>query len=209
MRMSLLVLLLIACSPAPAQDSVVIYRCTDSSGALTVQNDVPCPKGSRQDKRVIEAAPAPTVIPAAVPAPPRGAMPATVLVAPAAPAPTPVPAPPPPSIAAADRLPPPVLFECRTFDNGRYLSDSGAPPERCVPMSTTGLDGSASTVGSACQMVVDQCQRVVDDALCEGWQQRLREAESAMRFGLAGNREAAQAEVERIGRIVHESTCGG
>jgi hypothetical protein len=31
--------------------SVVIYRCTDASGALTIQNGTPCPKGSKQERR--------------------------------------------------------------------------------------------------------------------------------------------------------------
>ena len=37
---------LIACATtqtASAQGTVVIYRCTDASGALTIQNGTPCP----------------------------------------------------------------------------------------------------------------------------------------------------------------------
>ena len=76
-------------------------------------------------------------------------------------------------------------------------------------MQTTGLGGSAEGgAGAACQMVDDSCQRVADGALCESWQQRLRELESALRFGQVDDRAAAQADVERIGRIVRESTCG-
>jgi hypothetical protein len=112
-------------------------------------------------------------------------------------------------IADADRLPPPVLFECRTYDNDRYLSDDGNPPPRCYRMTTTGLGGlSAGGAGEACEMKTDQCQRVADGALCDGWRERLRMAESTLRFGSSDNRETAQAEVERIGRIVRESTGG-
>ena len=46
-----------AMQTASAQ-GVVIYRCTDANGALTIQNDTPCPKGSKQDRRVMEATPA-------------------------------------------------------------------------------------------------------------------------------------------------------
>lgn len=67
----------LAGAPAAAQDAVVIYRCTDASGAVSVQNDVPCPKGSQQQRRVMETA-GPASIPA-MPAPP----------APPTPAPTP------------------------------------------------------------------------------------------------------------------------
>lgn len=198
---------LVLLAPAvQAQDSVVIYRCTDANGALTVQNDVPCPKGSKQERRVIQSAPAPSspyVPPPAlpvVPAPPAEPPP---------PPPVPEPAPTPePTIADADRLPAPVLFECHTYDNDRYLSDDGNPPPRCYRMTTTGLGGlSVGGAGEACEMKNDQCQRVADGALCDGWRERLRMAESALRFG-TGDRETAQAEVERIGRIVRESTCG-
>lgn len=197
---------LVLSGAAAAQAPVVIYRCTDASGALTVQNDVPCPKGSRQDRRVIEDAvpstptspvyertPIPPSAPATVSAEARDAAPLPRTEAAAA--------------SAEERLPPPRLFECRTYDNDRYLNDTGAPPERCVPLSTNGLDGRP-TSAAACEMVSDQCHVVADGALCEGWRQRLREVQSALRFGQAGNRDAAQAEVERIERIVGETTCG-
>ena len=110
---------LLAPAPAPAA-GVVIYRCTDAFGALTVQNDVPCPKGSRQKKQIIQAPPpmpayrpparvAPVAVaPPVAPAPPAGN---AATAAPSAPV-----------IADADRLPPPALFQCNTYDNDSYLS---------------------------------------------------------------------------------------
>lgn len=198
----LLCALSLAATDLPAQDKVVIYRCTDASGALTVQNDVPCPKGSKQDKRVIEPAPSVATPPAFVTAPRAAPAPAAPLL----PSPMPASA---PTMADADRLPPPALFECRTYDNDRYLHDDGNPPQRCAPMQITGLAGGSNPAsGEACQMVNDTCQRVADGALCESWQQRLRETESALRFGRVDDREAVQADAERIGKIVRESTCG-
>lgn len=204
---------------APAQAQVTIYRCTDASGALTVQNDMPCPKGSKQEKRVIHPAPSVSTPPAFVtpsaapgaPAPPPAQVPpaqapAVPPVQPPSP-PTPPAAPPAAPTADSDRLPPPVLYECRTFDNDRYLSENGSPPERCAPLQTVGINGGASA-GAACQMVTDQCQRIAEGGLCAGWKQRQREAESQLRFGPADQRGNAQAEVERVGRIVRESTCG-
>lgn len=206
LRVCLLSALSLVTTAVPAQGKVVIYRCTDASGALTVQNDVPCPKGSKQDKRVIQSTPSVATPPAFVTAPRAKPGPP----APAAPLPPPSPAASlTPAIADADRLPPPVLFECRTYDNDRYLHDDGNPPQRCAPMQITGLAGGSNpAAGEACQMVDDTCQRVADGALCENWQQRLREAESELRFGRTDDREAAKADVERIGRIVRESTCG-
>ena len=57
-------------------------------------------------------------------------------------------------------------------------------------------------------MKTDRCQRVPDGALCDGWRKRLREAESALRFGVTENRARDEAEVQRLTRIVLESTCG-
>ena len=201
---SLLCALLLPASAAVAQ-KVVMYRCTDSAGALTVQNDVPCPKGSQQDRRVIESVPS-VAAPRASAARPPAARLATPTATPATTAAAVVAA---PSIAAADRLPPPVLYECRTYDKDRYLSDDGNPPQRCAPLTTTGIGGSAGTgAGESCQMVSDQCQRIADGALCDNWKQRLLEAQSALRFGRHDNRESAQADVDRVTRVVRESTCG-
>ena len=208
MRLLWLFVLLLPASGAIAQ-KVVIYRCTDASGALTVQNAVPCPKGSKQDKRVIEAARSSVSVPRAFVAPPaNAAVPASR--APGAPATaTASTVATEPPIADADRLPPPALFECRTYDHGRYLSDDGNPPQRCAPVTTTGIGGgSGPAAGESCQMVSDQCQRIADGALCENWKQRLLEVQSVLRFGRRDHRETAQAEVDRVARIVRESTCG-
>jgi hypothetical protein len=46
--------LMLLAAPAAHADEVVIYRCTDAAGALTVQN-MPCPKGSRQQVKRMPA----------------------------------------------------------------------------------------------------------------------------------------------------------
>lgn len=210
-RIAALVLLAAWWAPAAvhAQQSVVIYRCTNASGALTIQNDTPCPKGSKQERRVMEASPAGVRPPPTI----RSAPPSAPVAPEAAPAPATRKAEPESTaataVAAEDRLPPPVLFECRTFDNGRYLSENGNPPPRCIALGTTGLGGMVGTwSGTACEMKQDRCQRLSDAALCDGWRQRLREAESALQFGVVENREQAEADFERFGRVVRDSTCG-
>lgn len=191
---------------APAQSTVVIYRCTDASGALTVQNGTRCPKGSKEERRVIESAtPSTTYVPDY--APPRAPRPAV------APTPTPPPDPTadtaPKAPPAADRLPPPPLFQCNTYDNDSYLSDVAEAPARCVRLTTTGIDGSATSgAGEACQMVTDQCQRVADGAACDAWKKRTREAEAAWKFARREQADANRIEYERIARILNESTCG-
>jgi hypothetical protein len=211
---------LIACATtqtASAQGTVVIYRCTDANGALTIQNGTPCPKGSKQDRRVMEAAPAAlspsSVAPASAPAPPPP-RPAPRAVA-SPPPPAPVPAEPPieaepeTTIADSDRLPPPWLFECRTYNDDTYYSEVGAPAPRCVTLNPTGLSGVIESNNvSACEMKTDQCQRVPDGALCDSWRRRLREVQSALQFGAPETRAEAEAEVQRVTRVVRDSTCG-
>lgn len=204
---------------ASAQD-VVIYRCTDANGALTIQNGTPCPKGSKQERRVMEAAPSlsappntspPTVPPAAAPQPlvipPALRSPPRV---PPPPAPEPPPAEPDVAIADSDRLPPPWLFECRTYNDDSYLSENGESKPRCVTLTTTGLGGmiESNINTSACEMKMDQCQRVPDGALCDAWRRRLRDAQSALRFGVSEDQAKATAEVQRLTRVVRETTCG-
>lgn len=196
-------------NPAAAQDSVVIYRCTDASGAVTVQNDVRCPKGSRQERRVIEtAAPAPYTPPVPPPAPvplvaAESPPAATVITAPPAdakPADAPIP--------LAERTPPPPLFACKTWNREEYFSDSATPIERCAPMQTTGLGGDpAQGAGAACLVVSDFCQPVAEAALCERWQDHLMRSEAIVEFDRARDPAAAVAELERIRTIVRHSTC--
>lgn len=234
-------LLLLAAAPAAAREKVVVYRCTDASGAVTLQNDTPCPKGSKQERRVMEAA-SPVAPPAAPVAPAAPIAPAAPAAAPA-PAAIRAPAPPPPAtpsgsyprgevdreypsadsrgytlgeadgeypIAAGERLPPPSLYVCRTFNDQSYLAETSGPHERCVTVSTSGLGGGLveAGAGTPCETRTDECVRVPDEALCDHWRQRLREAESALQFGTAENRAQAEAEARRIKRVVRDSTCG-
>ena len=191
-----------------AQD-VVIYRCTDGKGALTFQNNVPCPKGTKQERRVVQ--PAQTVATPAsvsVPRPPEAAA-ATIKKAEATPPADAETAEPASTIADADRLPPPPLFQCNTYDNDSYLSDSGEAAPRCIRLQTTGIDGNAETgAGEACQIVTDQCQRVPDTAVCEAWKKRLKEVEATWRFARAADKEANQVEFKRVAQMLRDSTCG-
>jgi hypothetical protein len=202
---------LLAITTAAAAEKVVIYRCTDGKGAVTFQNNVACPKGSKQERRVIEtpppkaraAAPAPEAPEPVAPPVPEPAPPPLASAVPVEP-------PPPPDsvVVEGSQLPPPVLYECRTYNDDSYLSEIGTPQQRCVTLTTTGLGGiPASGGGEACEMKTDECARVPDGALCDRWRQRLREAESAVRFGAAEDQGFAEAEVQRIGRIVRESVC--
>src|SRR3546814_20078493 len=84
-------------------------------GALTIQNGIPCPKGSKQEVQVVES---PMVIPNYESPPPivtevPELEPAPKPQAPAVERPQ---APQPEQLADADRLPPPTLYQANTWD---------------------------------------------------------------------------------------------
>ena len=148
---------LLAAPAVHAQGNVVIYRCTDASGALTVQNDVPCPKGEAgqtRDRRAADRCPpyvpthrSRTTVVAGSPNrsrhPRREALPTS------------------PPIADADRLPPPTLFQCSTYDNDSYLSEVAEPAPRCVPPADHRPRRQHRTAAPAvaCEMVTRPVQR--------------------------------------------------
>lgn len=105
---------------AQATDAVVIYRCTDAQGRLTLR-DSPCAKGQRQETRSM--------------ARPKDAPPAARV---SAPAPVGVAAPMPATQVVLVH-PPRPLYECVTPDNTRYLSDTPEGNPRLVPLWTVGV----------------------------------------------------------------------
>lgn len=113
-----LVLGLACAGNLPAAD-LVIYRCTDPQGRLTLR-DTPCRKGEQQQARTMQR---PTDPPSR----------------PAAPVPTPAAA-----AVAPERTrvvvvtPPRPLYECVTPDGERYTSESDAGQPRWVPLWTLG-----------------------------------------------------------------------
>lgn len=210
----LLAVLALLASAVSAQSAtpVVIYRCTDAGGALTVQNDVPCPAGSRQERTVVEPPPPmPVYVPqsptpaAAVPA----ANAAAVAPQPQVHAPERPDAPAPARIADAERLPPPPIFRCHTPGNDRYVSEDDAPKSRCVPLQTVGINGDPNLgAGAACEWQYDRCERIPDGEACDGWRQRGREIESTWRYARGDARAPLQDAFARVSTILSDTTCG-
>ena len=210
-RLGLATLLAAAAFATPGADTaqVVIYRCTDASGALTVQNDDPCPAGSRQERSVVQP---PPPMPVYVPLPPSPQAPVP------APEPEPGPAPagpdrpdapPPARIADADRLPPPPIFRCHTPGNDRYISEDPEPKPRCVAMQTVGINGDpALAAGAACEWQYDRCERIPDGEACDGWRQRSREIESSWRYARGDAKAPLQEEFARAATILSDTSCG-
>ena len=207
-----LALSLLLASSAPAQDTGTIYRCTAAGGEVTIQNGVPCPKGSRQEVRKVEALPS-RPPPAAsgglsvVQDAPYQPPPLADFVQVAGPRDEALGKPDRPDlpdaarIADADRLPPPPIYRCETWDNDSYISEDPAPKPRCVRLDTAG-------VGAACENKYDQCARVPDGAACAGWKRRQGEIESGWRNARAADKQGLQEEFARVTKILQDTTCG-
>lgn len=198
--------LLFAASPSAHAQNTVIYRCTDAKGAVTMQNDKPCGPGMKQEMRnvgVLPTAPLPTVranpTPAAAP-PVLGNFELVV-----GPQTTPLP---PATTPEAERVPPPTLFQCKTWDENEYVGENAEPEARCAPLATTGLDGNPGMgAGEACEMRSDQCTPIVDEALCQAWRGRVDEAEFRWKYARAGDSNPRKAEYDRLAKILAESNC--
>ena len=196
----LLALALAAIAPsAAAQSQVVIYRCTDAAGQVTLQNDVACPPGVREQQQVIDV---PPTLPAYVPREAR--MPAVVAAeqaslderidrAVAAPVPP------------GERKPPPPLYQCTTWDKVHYLTEEAKPQTRCRPLQVVAIAGR-QPAASACEQVADTCSAVPDAALCESWKRRVDEAEFRWKFAGADDGDARIA-YETLRATWANSTC--
>ena len=203
-RLLLATTTLLAASTLPsarAQEEILIYRCVDASGGVTIQNDTPCPKGTQQTVKKIGAVQTMRTPDVMVPPPPKAPPPPPPQSNGAAPPVAAAPPPPPPP------SPPPPLFQCRTWEDRDYLSDTGTPPATCVPVQSRGIDGSIElAAGSTCEMREDACAEVPQAQLCVSWKKRVDEAD--FRWKLAGARDdERKAEYERVRAIYLGSTC--
>lgn len=184
----------------------VIYRCTDAKGAVTMQNDVPCAKGMKQERRTIgelPSAPPPSgqAAPAAATAPPPAAA-FELVVGPQ------IDALPASVIPQAERKPPPALFQCKTWDEDVYLSENGEPDPECVPLTTVGIGGNPNIgAGSACEMRRAECAPVDAEGLCPAWRRHVGEAEFRAKFAGAGEGDPRNAEYERLAQVLADSDC--
>ncbi|MEI2453403.1 MULTISPECIES: DUF4124 domain-containing protein [Lysobacter] len=119
---SLTALALCCLAASAGAAEVVIYRCTDAQGRLTLR-DTPCAAGQRQQTQTMLRP---------VDPPPR---PTPATDAPAAPAPTPAAAPRPRVVVVQ---PPRPMYECVTPDGERYTSDTSEGNPRWLPLWSLG-----------------------------------------------------------------------
>lgn len=180
----LLILALVNQTACAAADNgkLNVYRCTDASGKVTLQ-DMPCVAGSQQ---ILEMTRPKDAEPVKRPAPAK----TTVVIAS-----TPVQ---PASVAAR---PPPDLFRCTDFDGNVRDSEVFDRNPRCVPLWVLGFH----TRSNACSWVEDSCVRYEGRELCNRWRERLRQAELDLRHSPSSRTPFLRSEVARIEQIVRTS----
>ena len=181
-------------SSALAQQ-VVVYRCTDAAGNITVQNDTPCPKGASEQRKVIETPPPlPVFEPPRTPDTPSLYVPPVRVVQ-------------RPGAATPELQPPPALFQCSTWDQLHYFTEEAKPQQHCAPLQVVGIDGVSRPQASACEMVDDQCTAVPAESLCRAWKRRIDEAEFRWRFPGADADGSRRVEYERLKAVHAASSC--
>ncbi len=188
---------------ASASAAGVIYRCTAADGAVALQ-DEPCPRGQRQELREIAPfapAPAPAAAATVPSAPESGDLSANTDV-------------PPPRITPGEALPPPrsvlppPLWRCTDLNGQSRLADTYDPQPRCVPLSVLGVDLSRAPPSAAtmCRTVEDACVELGGEAACAAWEERLADAESALRRAFSDTQDQRRRERDRAKAVV-ENDC--
>lgn len=197
-------LLLLAAAPMLRAEPVTVYECTEPDGIITVRTGSPCPPGQPQRVRVVDAPPPLTLQPAYVPE--RRLAPQDLPVLRPGPAGDDE-----ASAAEPERTAPPPLFQCVRYDGHRYFHEDADPPAHCRPLQTVGIGGVPGIgAGQACERVYDECEPIPEEALCQAWDTRVREAEFRWKFAGAG-REALrlQADYEALAAVLAASACAG
>jgi hypothetical protein len=193
-RLALIATLLLAGQPqARAADStVIIYRCIDAKGHVSLQDD-PCPKDTTQQSARN------MVRPQDPPYHPVASQP-----------PLPPTSPPEPPVAETPYFlppPPPPLYQCTSYDGIVRESEVYDPNPRCEPVVLYFPYPRQLTPAQAgsCRWVQDSCVRLSDEATCERFRQKKREAASALQHAFSDTEAYRKSELQRFTQIVDES----
>lgn len=170
--------------------TVVVHRCTDARGHVTLQDD-PCPRGTRDDAREMTRPKDPAPGPRRPPAVPR------IVEAPDTPLPRP----------RRAFIPPPPMYQCTTYDGNSRFSESYDPNPRCEPLVIYYPYPNNLTPAQAlsCRWVEDSCVRLDDRAACARWIQMRKDAVSEATRAFSDTADYRRSELARISQIVEES----
>ncbi len=181
-----------ASAPAPAagDGTVLVHRCTDARGHVTLQDD-PCPAGSRDETRSMT----------------RPKDPPQTVQAPPLPQPAPEPLAPEEPYQRPELIPPPPMYHCTSYDGIERFSESYDPNPRCEPIVLYYPYPNELTPSQklACRWVEDSCVRLSDRAACARWKTMQVEAKSAVLHAFSDTAAYRKSELARLNQIVEES----
>ncbi|MGH8051961.1 MAG: DUF4124 domain-containing protein [Arenimonas sp.] len=181
--------LILAAEPKVINDKVMIYRCLDAKGKVSLQ-DSPCAKSSKQESREM--------------ARPKDAIPAKNSVA----KPVQVIAPTP---ATQNSIPlmlaPPDLYQCTNYEGKTRDSENYDTNPRCEPLWAQGyrMEHVPFEQRAACSWVQDSCVRYEGSALCDRWKAKKKQAESDLRYAFSDTAAFRKSDLARISQIVRRS----
>ncbi len=183
----------------------VIYRCTSAGGEVTMQNDVPCARGMKQELRTVGTLPSLPPPSRAAPPPMASTPPLGAFELVVGPQSAELPA---SAVPESEREPPPALFQCMTWDQDTYFSEDGEPEPECAPLTTVGIGGNPNIgAGAACEMRRSECTPVAGDALCAGWRRRVGEAEFRAKYANQDADDPRKLEYARVVQLLADSNC--
>ena len=177
-------------TPAASVETVVVHRCTDAKGRVTLQ-DEPCPKDSRSESReMTRPKDPPKSRPIPVLAPPIDALPDE-----------------PAPMARRELIPPPPMYRCTSYDGNERFSESYDPNPRCEPLVLYYPYPNNLTPAQAlsCRWVEDSCVRLSDSAACARWKLMRKDAVSAVTRSFSDTAAYRKSELERLTQITEES----
>lgn len=172
---------------ARGADTVVVHRCEDRQGRVTLQDD-PCPPGSkattREMQRPVDPPPRPVATASSAPADPEAVD--------YAPGPGP--------------FPPPPMYRCTSYDGEVRHSESYDPNPRCEPLGLYARPGLLTAEQARmCRWVEDSCVRLDDEQACAVWRKKQAEAKSKALHAFSDTAAYWKSELARTTAVVEES----
>jgi hypothetical protein len=168
-------------------DTVTVHRCVDGKGRVTLQDEA-CPPGSKGSTRRMQRP---------VDAPPRPPSEDR----PREPEPEPL-----DYLPDYDRLPPPPMYRCTSYDGIVRHSESYDPNPRCEPLGLYAPPGRLTPeLARTCRWVEDSCLRLSDEQACAVWRKKQAEARSKALHAFSDTEAYWKSELERTSQVIRES----
>jgi hypothetical protein len=181
---------LVAASGAARNENLVVYRCVDQKGKVSLQ-DSPCAKTSKQETREMQRP---------RDAPPVKKIPVTK--------PAQIASPPPVAQNYIPATPPPDLYQCTNYEGKTRDSEFYDSNPRCEPLWVLGYNENYLPFeerGKRCRWIEDSCVRYEGRALCDRWKAKQKQAQSDLRYAFSDTAAYRKSELARITQIVRNS----